>query len=177
MDNLKYPIGQFIKPAPVTKEHINQWINDIKLFPERVKKEVEGLTKEELHWTYRTDGWSIQQLVHHCADSHINCFMRFKLAVTEEKPTIKPYMENRWANLPDTLSAPIDWSLDLLTGLHARWAFLLESFTKDDLNKSFIHPEHGAEFTVEESIGSYSWHCNHHLAHMRQAIKYKGQFD
>ncbi|MEL7002165.1 MAG: YfiT family bacillithiol transferase [Bacteroidota bacterium] len=176
MEKLKYPIGQFEKPDNISLIDIKNWVDDIRTFPEKVRIEVDGLNEEKLAWIYRSEGWSIQQLIHHCADSHMNAFIRFKLALTENNPTIRPYLEDRWAKLPDTTQTPIILSLQLLEALHSRWTVLLENITPEELKRTFVHPEHGAQFTLEETIGSYAWHCNHHLEHIRQAKKYQGQF-
>ena len=109
------------------------------------------------------------QVVHHCADSHMNSFIRFKLALTEETPTIKPYYENLWAELSDTIQAPIQSSIALLEGLHQRWTILIKTLSTDDLNKQFRHPETDSFITLKTNIGIYSWHCMHHLAHIRNA--------
>ncbi len=176
-EDLRYPIGKYQRPQEVTPELVAQWIADISDFPQSVKLEVEGLTDDELNWQYRPDGWTIRQVVHHCSDSHINSMMRFKLALTEDEPVIKPYFEDRWAELPDTKYAPVKWSLSLLEGLHKRWSHLLRNLTEDDLKKVFVHPEHGRKISVGENIALYAWHCNHHLAHIRQAKRLKGKFD
>jgi hypothetical protein len=169
----KFPIGKFRKPEKLTKEIIEGFIQDIESFPSRLKKEVATLNNDQLDTPYRPDGWTIRQVVHHCADSHMNSIIRFKLALTEDKPTIKPYYEERWAELPDSKNLPVESSLKLLEGLHTRWIILLRSLTEDDLRKTFIHPEHGKEFRIDENIGVYAWHCNHHLAHITTLKKTK----
>lgn len=176
MKDLRYPIGKFKKPGSYPEELIEAWINDIEIFPELLRQEVEELTERELTWVYRPDGWTIKQVVHHCADSHINSFMRFKLALTEEKPVIKPYLEARWANLPDTIEADISTSLELLSGLHKRWVVLLRSLKEKDYRRKFIHPENGNEMSLGGNLALYSWHCKHHLAHIAQAKKHQGSF-
>ena len=174
MDNLKYPIGKFQKPETLTKEILDHFINDIESFPERLKTEVEHLSDEQLDTPYRPEGWTIRQVVNHCADSHMNSLTRFKLALTEENPTIKPYYEERWAELADSKNMPIASALKMLEGLHERWIVLLRSLTEKELNRKFIHPEHGKEFRLDENIGVYAWHCNHHLAHITTLKKNKG---
>ena len=166
LEKLKYPIGKFKKPEVFTKELIKSYIEAIETFPARLKKEVEHLTDSQLDTSYREKGWTIRQVVHHCADSHINGLVRLKLALTEDKPTIKPYFEERWAELTDSKTMPVAVSLKLIDGLHTRWAYLLKSLSGKDLEKSFIHPEHGRELNLKEYLGSYAWHCNHHLAHI-----------
>lgn len=173
---LRYPIGIFQLPHADAGEQTQQWIEEIAAFPGLLRKEVQGLSDEQLAWPYRPDGWNIRQVVHHCADSHMNCFSRFKLALTEDNPTIRPYFEDRWAQLPDT-DTPIQWSLNLLEGLHQKWAYLLRQMNEKEYARTFVHPEHGKTFTLKVALGMYAWHSNHHLAHVRQAIKYRGKFD
>lgn len=167
-EELKYPVGKFIRPESITKEIINDAIADIENFPNLVKTEIQNLDEADFHLRYRPDGWTISQVVHHCADSHINSFVRFKLALTENIPTIKPYEESLWAELPDNNLSPFV-SLKLLEALHERWFFILKSISDEDLNKEFIHPEQSERISLKENILVYSWHCKHHLAHIRQA--------
>lgn len=166
---LRYPLGEFAKPEIIDSKIIADWICTIANFPTNIENEVSGLSDEELLYKYRPNGWNIRQLVHHCADSHINSLIRFKLTLTEEKPTIKPYFEDRWAELADTKNTPINLSLKILEGLHARWTVLLNSLTEQQLARTFIHPEYGKVISLRENIGIYSWHCNHHLEHIRIA--------
>jgi uncharacterized damage-inducible protein DinB len=173
VEELKYPIGKFVKPDFYTPEILNQYILDIELFPSRLRSEVEQLTDEQLDTPYRPDGWTIRQVVHHCADSHMNSFTRFKLALTEEKPTIKPYFEDRWAELADSKNMPIEPALNILDGLHQRWVVLLKSLTKEDLERRFVHPEHGKELKLDGTLGLYAWHGHHHLAHITNLKKSK----
>lgn len=168
LDELKYPVGKFIKPEFITKEIIDSAISDIENFPNLVKAEIQNLDAKDLQLRYRPEGWTITQVVHHCADSHINSYMRFKLALTENLPTIKPYEESLWAELPDNNLSPFI-SLKLLEALHERWVYLLKTLTENDLNKEFIHPEQSEKISLKENILIYSWHCRHHLAHIRQA--------
>lgn len=174
---LKYPIGEFETPKPIAKSQITEWIHEIAYFPNRIKELVNNLDDDILEWRYRPNGWSIKQLVHHCADSHMNAYIRFKLALTEVNPTIKPYFEDRWAELTDTIVADISVSIQILEGLHHRWVILLESMSELDLTSTFIHPEHGQQFTLAETIGMYAWHANHHLAHINQAIESRGKYN
>lgn len=172
LEKLRFPIGHFEKPKAYTKEIVSDFITTIGEFPENLKAEVSHLNEEQLNTPYRNGGWTIRQVIHHCADSHVNSLIRFKLALTEEAPIIKPYFENLWANLSDSQMA-IEPSLQLLTGLHQRWIVLLESLSEQDLEKSFIHPEHTTAFQLKETIGLYAWHCNHHLAHITELKKRK----
>jgi hypothetical protein len=170
-EHLQYPIGQFSMPESITKEIISHWIDDIASFPERLRIAVSELSDEQLEHTYRPGGWTIRQVIHHCADSHMNSFIRFKLALTEDQPTIKPYYEDRWAELQDTKNMTVQSSLKILEGLHLRWTHLLRALTQTDYARTFYHPENKKTIRLDENIGIYAWHCNHHLAHIRQAIK------
>ena len=165
IEEQKYPIGKYVRPDTYTPAILSQYILDIELFPSRLRADVEQLTDEQLDTRYRPDGWTIRQVVHHCADSQMNSFTRFKLALTEKKPAIKPYFEDRWAELVDSKRMPIEPALKILEGLHKRWVVLLKSLTKEDLEKSFIHPEHGKELRLDATLGLYAWHCHHSRAH------------
>jgi len=167
---LKFPIGQYNKVVAPSREQLASFISDIHLFPQRLREATDLMTQEQLDMTYRPNGWTIRQLIHHCADSHMNSFMRFKLALTEENPTVKPYQEDRWAELVDSKMS-IEFSLHILDGLHTRWTALLDSLTESELQKTFIHPEHTEPFKLDEYIGFYAWHSNHHLAHVKEFKK------
>ena len=173
LEKLRYPIGKFIAPIHYSNEYLSERISEIANFPEKLKREVSNLTDEQLDTPYRNDGWTIRQVIHHCADSHMNCYIRIKWALTELKPTIKYYHEELWSELHDNLTMPIQFSLLLLEGLHFRLAYLMTSLSSVDLKKSFIHPEHSKEFKIEEIIGIYAWHGNHHLAHIIELKKRK----
>lgn len=176
IEKLKYPIGTFQKPEFISKNEIKIWIESIEKFPKIIKEKTENLSINQLNWMYRPNGWAIKQVVHHCADSHMNSFVRFKLALTEENPTIKPYQEADWAMLVDGISDDISPSLLILEGVHKRWVLLLKSFKEKELKRKFVNPESKKTSCLDEIIGLYAWHCNHHLAHIEQAIHYKGQF-
>lgn len=176
LEQLKYPIGPFRRPKTINPETLQSWIESIGAFPQKVEDLTGVLSKEELNWRYRPDGWTIKQVVHHCADSHMNAIIRFKLALTEDTPSIKPYLEDRWANLTDSLDDDISYSIMLLKGLHYRWAYMLRSLGKEKLKRTFYHPENRRESNLEETIGLYAWHCEHHLAHIRQALEHRGSF-
>ena len=173
---LKFPIGQFNKPNVITENHIKEWIKSIAVFPESVIEITKSLNEDQLNYNYRPEGWTIKQVVHHCADSHMNSINRFKLALTEDTPTIRPYFENRFAELVD-YTTPINDSILILKGVHAKLTIILSQLTAVELKKEFIHPEHNTRFTLEETIGNYAWHSNHHLAHIKQALKHKGVFN
>ena len=165
-EQLKYPIGKFVMPVELTADLLEQWISEMALFPERLRNEVRHLSEEQLDTPYRPEGWTIRQVVHHCADSHMNSLIRLKLALTEESPTIKPYMQARWAELPDSKTMPVEPSLKMIEGIHERWVAILRSLTEEQYKRVFIHPEHGREFRVDQNVAIYAWHCKHHLAHI-----------
>lgn len=175
MENkLRYPIGKYAAPEVYTKEYLVERIQEIAQFPALLKKEVSQLTNEQLDTPYRDGGWTIRQVIHHCADSHMNCFIRIKWALTEATPTIKFYYEDRWGEMEDNLNMPIEPTLALLEGLHFRLAYLMKNLSDLDLEKSFIHPEHNTSFKIKEIIGTYAWHGLHHLAHITELKKRKG---
>ena len=173
LEKLRYPIGRFEPPSRIEKDQVERWINDIEALPADLRRTVKGLTDAQLDTPYRPGGWTIRQVIHHLPDSHMNSFIRFKWALTEDRPEIKVYFEDRWAELPDYSVTPVSASLDLLEALHRRWAVLLRSLTRQDLDRTFIHPESGPA-SLAETIGSYAWHGRHHLAHIREAIRREG---
>lgn len=174
LEKLKFPIGKHQKLSEYSNEYLSGCINQIEVFPSEIIKVVSQLSDLQLDTRYRESGWSIRQVVHHCADSHMNSLIRFKLALTEEKPSIRPYYEDRWAELVDSITMPIEPSLKILEGIHARWVLLLRSLSNEDLCRTFIHPESGEEVALDENISIYAWHCRHHLAHITELIKRKG---
>lgn len=169
IENMKFPIGQFIKPNVIDQAQINLWIATLDCFPDLLIAETKQLSDDMLNLTYRPNGWTIRQVVHHLADSHLNSFMRLKLSLTENEPTIKPYFEERWAELEDSKNMPIEPSLKIIEGVHQRWVALLRTISADALKRTFFHPEHQKFFSIEENIGVYSWHSQHHLAHIQLA--------
>ncbi|MCB0495279.1 MAG: putative metal-dependent hydrolase [Cyclobacteriaceae bacterium] len=169
-DSLRYPIGKCPRPKEISNETLNEWTKVIKGFPSHLKAVVKDLSNQELDIPYRKDGWTVRQLVHHLADSHMNAYLRFKLALTEKRPTIKPYEQDLWAKQPD-YEGSIDPSLEILEGVHNRWAKLLESMTPKDFEQTYIHPEYNDEYDLKESLCQYEWHCRHHLAHIELAKK------
>jgi hypothetical protein len=176
LENLKYPVGKFRRPDVIATAQLRTWIEDIELLPARARDLATDLTLEELNYHYRPEGWNIKQVVHHLADSHMNSFIRFKLTLTEEVPTIKPYLQDKWAELPDATDSNISESLIILEGVHARWSKLLRSLTEEDLQREFLHPESKGKITLGINVALYAWHCNHHLEHIKQALKYRGVF-
>ena len=177
LEKLKFPIGKFIKPDFISNNDLRNWISDIEIFPTNLINLTQNLSIEKLNWIYRPDGWTIKQVIHHCADSHINSFVRFKLALTEDLPIIKPYEEAKWAELIDGSSDSIKPSLQIVEGVHARWVLLLKTFKEEELKRQLIHPANNKKYFLEEMIGLYAWHCNHHLAHIEQALVNKGKFN
>lgn len=174
---LKYPIGEYISNKNPSSELLSEWINDIEKFPSKLMVTVNRLNEEQLNWRYRPEGWTIVQIIHHCADSHMNSYIRIKLALTENRPIIKPYYEEKWANLADSLSSEIDESITLLVGLHKKLVRLIQSLTNEQLDMIFKHPQHGLECTISEYIGVLAWHCNHHLKHIKNGIKSNGKYN
>ena len=166
LETLKYPVGKFAWPTTFSKELHSEWIKTIEELPAKLRKEVAGMSNEQLDTPYRPDGWTVRQVVHHMADSHMNAFTRLKLTLTEDRPVIKPYAEALWANMPDSVCAPIELSLNLLDGLHQRWVITLNATKEEDFERIFIHPQHNREFKLKENLALYAWHCRHHLAHI-----------
>ena len=164
LDDLRYPIGHFSPPASSLPGIRAAQIQTLRLLPERLRAAVNGLSETQLDTPYREGGWTVRQLVHHIADSHAMAYIRCKLALTEDWPTINPYQEAVWANLADS-RLPIDVSLGLIAGLHARWAALLESLTDEDFQKGYNHPERGRQ-TLADALAMYDWHSRHHTAHI-----------
>ncbi|MDM5155078.1 bacillithiol transferase BstA [Bacillus sp. DX1.1] len=164
MMDLRYPIGHFTYEENITQDTIENWIKEIENLPAELTKAIKGLQEDQLDTPYRTGGWTVRQVVHHVVDSHMNSYIRFKLALTENNPTIKPYMEEKWAELPDS-KLPVDVSLVLLEALHKRWVNLLRSLGPADLDKTFNHPETGKN-KLAVAIGLYAWHGRHHTAHI-----------
>ena len=165
-ENLRYPIGKYQPPAIITDSQIRKWINQLEEFPMRLRAAVMGLTAEQLDTRYRSEGWTIRQVVHHLADSHLNSYVRFKLAITEETPTIRPYLEDQWAECREARTAPIEVSLDLLESLHTRLYMFLRSLEPEDFERAFIHPEQNKKMILKSVVGMYAWHGEHHLAHI-----------
>jgi uncharacterized damage-inducible protein DinB len=163
--DLRYPIGEFKFEAPLNDGERQACILKIQETPARMRAAVAGLNEEQLDTPYRPGGWTVRQVVHHVPESHLNSYTRFKLAVTEDEPTITPYFEDRWAELDDARTAPITLSLDLLDALHARWLWFLRSLTPEDWQRTFRHPELGI-VSLEKNVALYAWHGQHHVAHI-----------
>lgn len=170
--NERYPIGKFEFDGKITRNEIKEWIKQIEDLPELLEVAVSGLNDQQMDTAYRLGGWTVRQVVHHLADSHMNAYIRFKLAITEDTPVIKPYNEGEWAELPD-YELPIETSISLLKALHIRWVKLLKSLTLTDLEKTFVHPDSG-EISIGKNIGIYAWHGQHHLSHITSLCIRKG---
>ena len=164
--DLRYPVGRFTFPETVAPAQARAWIDDIAHAPKALRAAVEGLDAKQLATPYRPGGWSVRQVVHHLADSHLNAYTRFKLALTEERPTIKPYDEAAWAALPDSDTVPITVSLDLLEAVHIRWDAVLRAMRPEQMERGFVHPEHGRFMRLDGVLGLYAWHGKHHVAHI-----------
>jgi uncharacterized damage-inducible protein DinB len=163
--DLRYPVGPFNFPGAISDEERQALIDQIAATPERMRAAVAGLDDQQIDTPYRPGGWTVRQVVHHVPESHLNSYTRFKLAITEEVPTIKPYYEDRWAELDDARSAPIELSLNLLEALHERWVWFLRTLKGSDFQRTFRHPELGI-VSLDKNIALYAWHGRHHVAHV-----------
>lgn len=161
----RYPVGKY-EPKPYSDELKEQWLSDIKFFPDAIENAIQNLDEEQLQTPYREGGWTVHQLVHHIADSHMNAYIRFKLGYTEHNPTIRPYEEKLWATTADVKNLPVNISTTLLFALHKRWYEFLKSFTRKDWDKTVYHPEHQKEISLWLLLGMYAWHGKHHVAHI-----------
>lgn len=170
MSDLRFPIGEFNYAGSMDEQQRQNYIDEIADAPARLRAAVNKLSDSQLDTHYRHDGWTVRQVVHHVPDSHLNSYVRFKLALTEDEPTIKPYEEARWAELADTGATPIEVSLTLLDSLHNRWVRLLRSLTPEQWKRSFRHPELGA-MNLEKTLALYAWHGKHHVAHITELRK------
>jgi DinB superfamily len=164
-DDPRYPIGKFSFDGTLTEEQKSKHLEDIEQTPARLRAAVRGLSDPHLDTPYREGGWTVRQVVHHVPESHMNSYIRFKLALTEEEPTIRPYLEDRWAKLPDATTAPVELSLILLEFLHKRWMLVLRAMKPEEWKRTFRHPEIGL-MTLEKALALYSWHGRHHVAHV-----------
>ena len=165
LDDLRFPIGRFTPPATSTPGIRAAYIETLRMLPAHLREAVHGLSEAQLDTPYREGGWTVRQLVHHVADSHSVCVVRFKLALTEEWPTISPYDEAAWANLADSRTLPVEISLVLLDSLHARWVAVLEAMNEQDFHRGFNHPERG-RMNLATTLALYDWHSRHHTAHI-----------
>lgn len=165
-EDLRYPVGKFEMPTEWNAADIAKSRHILALLPAKLKSAVSGLSDTQLDTPYREGGWTVRQTVHHIADSHMNAYCRFRLALTEDAPTIKPYLEALWAELPDARTLPIGPSLEILDGVHTRLLALIDSMTPDQWRRGFVHPEHGRTMTLWQTAALYAWHSRHHVAHI-----------
>jgi uncharacterized damage-inducible protein DinB len=170
VDDLRYPVGPFVYDKDTTPARRREWIRQIADAPALLRSAVAGLNDRQIETPYRPGGWTVRQVVHHVPDSHLNAYCRFKLALTEDNPTIKPYDEAAWANVADTAGTPLDVSLTLLDALHQRWVVLLESMTPADFARPLQHPERGA-ISLDWMLQLYAWHGRHHAGHVLMVRK------
>jgi hypothetical protein len=174
MSDLSYPIGRYQRPEALTPDQRRAAIEAIAETPRLFRQAVSGLSEAQLDTPYRPGGWTVRQVIHHLPDSHLNAYTRFKLALTEELPTIKPYDEGAWANLEDSRSTPVETSLTLLDALHDRWVRLLGAMKPSDFDRKVVHPEHGIEFSGDQLLAMYEWHGKHHTAHVTRLRERSG---
>ncbi|MCE6991565.1 YfiT family bacillithiol transferase [Dyadobacter sp. CY323] len=168
IEQLKYPIGKFIHQDSYTPAEVRSNIQIISALPSKFINLLAHWEDDRLNTPYRPDGWTVRQLIHHVADSHINAYTRCRLALTEDNPVIKPYEEQLWAELPDAKTAQIDLSIQLLRYVHLRWVLLLNSMDETDLARTYTHPATGRVFRMDEVIANYAWHSEHHYQHAYQ---------
>lgn len=173
LDTLRYPIGRFDAPAAIAPEDLARWTSELEGLPTRLASAVAGLTEAQLDTPYRPGGWTVRQVVHHVADSHTNAYVRFKLTLTEEAPTIRPYDEGAWAELGDVRASPVALSVSFLGFLHQRWCVLLRSLGPPDFERTYVHPEWGVT-SLALAVGQYAWHGRHHLAHVTGLAEREG---
>jgi uncharacterized damage-inducible protein DinB len=164
IEALRYPIGKYA-PQPFSREQKDQWLLDLKFLPNELEFAIENLDEAQLDTPYRENGWTVRQLVHHVADSHINAYVRFKLGLTENNPTIRPYEEKDWATLNDVNTVPINVSLTLLHALHQRWVAAIKNISDEQWERTVFHPEHKKEMSLWYLLGMYVWHGKHHVRH------------
>lgn len=174
MEELRYPIGRFQNPGPYDQNKLEQYISRIKLLPTLIKDEIEGANVALFSKKYREGGWTVAQVINHICDSHINSYIRYRWTLTEDKPLIKAYNEADWAELVDTKSTNVSFSIHLLEALHSKWVNFLSQLTVEDYAKEFIHPESGKTINLFELTALYAWHGDHHLGHIRIAKRDKG---
>lgn len=169
--NLSFPIGEYVVPKEITAGHLRAWTEMIEELPAQLEKIVNRLTTDQLNTPYRPGGWTVQQLVHHIADSHMNAYIRVKLGMSEDNPTIKPYDQEAWVAMPDS-EMPVAVSLGIIRGLHARWVYVLKPFQAWD--RTIFHPELKTSMRLDELTGMYAWHGAHHLAHIKGLVEREG---
>lgn len=174
VEDLRYPIGKYLV-QPFSEKQWKEWITDIRFLPQHLENAILNLDEHQMDTPYREGGWTVKQVVHHVADSHMNAYIRFKLGLTEDMPVIKPYDEAAWAKMVDTRNVPVNISLTLLHALHTRWNEILMHMERDELDRTLFHPEYKKEFSLWDLMGLYAWHSKHHVAHitgLRERMKW-----
>jgi len=166
IDQLRYPVGQYEPPLQIDAALRKQWMQTLGSLTANIRTAIEGLSEEQLDTPYRPEGWTVRQVIHHLPDSHMNSYIRFKLALTEDHPAIRPYAEDRWAELKDYQNTPVEVSLALLDSLHYRWVTTLENMKEEEWSRTLFHPESKQSFRLDVFLGNYDWHSRHHLAHI-----------
>ena len=172
--DLRFPVGKFVRPDSLTPDQRKTAFRTLAETPMKLRAAVQGLTDKQLDTPYRPDGWSVRQVVHHIADSHMNALTRLKLGLTEDMPTIKPYDEAKWAELDDSTSTLVEESLQLIAGLHARWVYLLERMKPEQFSRKLNHPEWKEPMSLDTLLALYEWHSRHHVAHITELRKREG---
>lgn len=170
LNPLQYPIGKFSAPEVITPAIREEWISIIEALPEQLATLLANVDESLLEKPYREGGWSARKVIHHLYDSHINSYIRFKMALTEDNPTIKPYDENTWAEMPDGNEAPIQWSIEGIKYIHLRWVYLMKTMQESDWSKTYFHPERGVSYRLDKVLGIYAWHCVHHLKQVESVL-------
>lgn len=172
-DQFRFPLGKFQYPQSIDDVNIPAHIEIIAALPKKLREATVSLDDEQLDTAYRAGGWTIRQVVHHIADSHLNSYCRFKLAMSEDNPVIKPYLEDKWAEFEDAKSAPVFHSLNMIDAVHGRWVIFMKSLSRKDFERTFFHPEQHRSIFLFQALNMYSWHSNHHLAHINELKKRK----
>ncbi|MEO5985036.1 MAG: YfiT family bacillithiol transferase [Ferruginibacter sp.] len=165
MQSLQYPIGKYVE-QPYSDDQLQAWLLDIKSLPKWIEHAITNLDEAQLDTPYREGGWTVKQLIHHVADSHMNAYIRFKLGLTEVKPSIKTYEEKEWAKMSDTQNLPVNISITLLHALHLRWSEVLTHMLWEDFKREVYHPQHKTHLSLWYLLGMYAWHSRHHVAHI-----------
>jgi uncharacterized damage-inducible protein DinB len=171
LEKLKYPIGEYLYPGKAGADQVKLWIDSIEHFPQQLIDVVINLSEEQLEIHYRPGGWTVRQVIHHVADSHVNAYTRIKLTLTENTPIIRPYNEEKWAELPEAKSGSIHISLDILKSIHQRMVLTLRALNIEDFERKYIHPTANKELTLSYLLGNYAWHGQHHLAHILSTLR------
>ena len=171
---LQYPIGKFKAPETISSEKLNEWTTILEMFPSQLRDMVSEMTEAQLDTHYRSEGWTVRQVVHHVADSHHNSYIRFKWALTEDNPTIKPYLQDKWAAQPDLKGMPVEWSLRHIEAVHYKLVRLVRALSDTELDRTFVHPDGNAVSSLRENVGRYAWHSMHHFMHIANLVKREG---